>query len=120
LIGLLMIFVTRRAQRLGDLMARTLVIHETKIDWSLFEQIEARAAASSGMAILSMPPIRLTPSQWELLHRYLNRREHFEQEARGRLALAIRQSLKTMVRGTDLEISSLPSEAWLMELARRT
>ena len=29
LIGLLMIFVSRKAQRLGDLMARTLVIHET-------------------------------------------------------------------------------------------
>src|SRR5580698_9504067 len=40
LIGLLMIFVSRHAQRLGDVMARTLVIHETKIDWSIFDQIE--------------------------------------------------------------------------------
>ena len=35
LIGLLMIFTRRQSQRLGDLMAGTLVIHETAIDWSI-------------------------------------------------------------------------------------
>src|SRR5271154_2148015 len=45
LIGLVMIFVSRKAQRLGDLMARTLVIHETAIDWSIFDQIEPSSAA---------------------------------------------------------------------------
>ncbi|MEI9998201.1 MAG: hypothetical protein WDO13_03045 [Verrucomicrobiota bacterium] len=42
LLGLLMIFVTRKAQRLGDLMARTIVIHETAIDWSLFDPLRGR------------------------------------------------------------------------------
>src|ERR1700735_474522 len=79
LIGLLMIFVSRKAQRLGDMMARTLVIHETQIDWSIFDQIESPAAASP-----AAPAIRLTSAQWELLHRYLNRREQLEGEARRR------------------------------------
>jgi uncharacterized RDD family membrane protein YckC len=45
LIGLLMIFAGRKAQRLGDLMARTLVIHETQIDWSIFDPIEGARRA---------------------------------------------------------------------------
>jgi len=118
LIGLLMIFVSRKAQRLGDLMARTLVIHETKIDWSIFDQIEGPAV--TGVPAPAAPAIRLTSAQWELLHRYLNRREQFEADARQRLALSLHECLKPCVKGTDLERSQLSAENWLMELARRT
>jgi len=114
LIGLFMIFVTRKAQRLGDLMARTLVIHETKIDWSIFDQIEGPATAAPGLMTVAAPAIRLTSAQWELLHRYLNRRDQFEGEARRRLALLLVESLKPSVKGTELERSPLPPEAWLV------
>ena len=120
LIGLLMIFVTRKAQRLGDLMARTLVIHETPIDWSIFDQIESAAATSSRSTTRGAPAIRLTSAQWELLHRYLNRRDGFEPKARQRLAVSLVESLKPAVQGTDLAQSSLAPEDWLVELARRT
>ncbi|HEV3272341.1 MAG TPA: RDD family protein [Candidatus Methylacidiphilales bacterium] len=123
LIGLLMIFVTRKAQRLGDLMGRTLVIHETKIDWSIFDPIESAAAASPGSAAVAgtaAPAARLTSAQWELLHRYLNRRDQFETEARRRLALALVECLMPAVKGTELERSPLSPEEWLVELARRT
>ena len=119
LVGLLMIFVTRNAQRIGDVMARTLVIHETKIDWSIFDQLTAGDAGSlpsPGRA----PAIRLTSAQWELLHRYLNRRVQLEPAARLRLAQSIRQSLASVAQGTDLALSTLPPESWLEELARRT
>jgi len=119
LIGLLMIFVSRKAQRLGDLMARTLVIHETNIDWSIFDQIEG-PATSAGSTAIAAPAIRLSSAQWELLHRYLNRRSQFEAEARQRLALALVESLRPAARGTDLERSVLGPEEWLLELARRT
>ena len=120
LIGLLMIFVTRKAQRLGDLMARTLVIHETQIDWSIFDQIESPATPSSGLTTIAAPAIRLSSAQWELLHRYLNRRDGFEPEARRHLALSLVESLKPAVQGTDLALSALAPEDWLVELARRT
>jgi uncharacterized RDD family membrane protein YckC len=120
LIGLLMIFVTRKAQRLGDLMARTLVIHETQIDWSIFDQIESSAATSPGSTPIATPAIRLTSAQWELLHRYLNRRDQFEKEARRRLSLLLHETLKPAVQGTDLALSPLAPEDWLVELARRT
>ena len=117
LIGLLMIFVSRKAQRLGDVMARTFVIHETKIDWSIFDQIE-QAVAISGAPKAAL--IRLNSAQWELLHRYLNRRDQFEAEARKRLAVTLHDCLKPAVKGTELERSALEPDEWLLELGRRT
>jgi uncharacterized RDD family membrane protein YckC len=120
LIGLLMIFVSRKAQRLGDVMAGTLVIHETQIDWSLFDQIESSASGSVSPTSAATPVIRLSSAQWELLHRFLNRRDQFERDARLRLAASVYNSLKPAVNGTDLAISTLEPEEWLVELARRT
>ncbi|MCE0485063.1 MAG: RDD family protein [Methylacidiphilales bacterium] len=119
LIGLLMIFVSRKAQRLGDLMARTLVIHETEIDWSIFDQVENPATDGSSVRSTA-PAIRLTSEQWELLHRYLNRRGNLQPEVRERLARSLYESLKPVAKGTELERSPLPPEDWLVELARRT
>ena len=120
LIGLLMIFVSRKGQRLGDLMARTLVIHETEIDWSIFDQIENAAMSSPSLTPTPALAIRLTSAQWELLHRYLNRREQLQVEARQRVALSLYEKLKPVAKGTDLERSPLSPEDWLVELARRT
>jgi uncharacterized RDD family membrane protein YckC len=119
-ISFLMIFLTRKAQRLGDLMARTLVIHETKIDWSIFDQLEGSATMAEGASRPTVPAIRLTAAQWELLHRYLNRRDQIQPEARQRLAQSLHESLKPAVHGTDLALSTLPPEEWLVELAKRT
>jgi uncharacterized RDD family membrane protein YckC len=119
LIGLLMIFVSRKAQRVGDLMAQTLVIHETKIDWSIFDQLEPTENSPPGAAGPA-PAIRLSSAQWELLHRYLNRRESLPADVRARLAHSLCETLKPLARGTDLELSTLPPESWLAELARRS
>jgi uncharacterized RDD family membrane protein YckC len=118
LIGLLMIFVSRKGQRLGDVMARTLVIHETPIDWSIFDQFEP--ATEPGAGAVALPSIRLSAAQWELLHQYLNRRESLPAEVRARLAASLYEKLKPLARGTELELSTLAPEAWLAELARRT
>jgi uncharacterized RDD family membrane protein YckC len=114
LIGLLMIFVNRKAQRLGDLMARTLVIHETAIDWSVFDEVEGAQAKAA------VPGIYLNSTQWELLYRYINRRTGFDYEVRERLARILYDALKKAARGSDLERSTLAPEEWLLELARRS
>ena len=119
LLGLVMIFVSRKAQRLGDLMARTLVIHETKIDWSMFDQLEQTTGTPDGIRPAA-PGVRLTSAQWELLHRYLNRREQLQPDARERLAKSLYGTLRSTVHGTDLALSPLPPEEWLVELSRRT
>jgi uncharacterized RDD family membrane protein YckC len=115
LIGLLMIFVSPHAQRLGDLMARTLVIHETPIDWSVFDE-----AGEANPAAIAAPSIHLNSAQWELLHRFLNRRAELPSDVRTRVASSVYASLKPLALGTDLERSHLEPEAWLVEFARRT
>ena len=117
LVGLLMIFVSRKAQRLGDLMARTLVIHETKIDWSIFDQLEQTSEPGARSVA---PIVRLNSAQWELLHRYLNRREELHRDSRARLAQSLYDTLKPAVHGTELALSTLAPEEWLVELAKRT
>jgi uncharacterized RDD family membrane protein YckC len=119
LIGLGMIFVSRKAQRIGDLMARTLVIHETPIDWSIFDQIESPETTATGSASRA-PAIRLSSAEWELLHRFLNRRGQLPADVRARLALSLYGTLKPLAQGSDLELSALAPEEWLVELARRT
>ncbi len=114
LLGLLLIFVTPRAQRLGDMMARTLVIHETPIDWSIFDEAENAPQPATA------PAIRLSSVQWELLHRFLHRREELPPEVRARLAASVYAGLKPLASGTDLELSHLEPEAWLAEFACRT
>jgi uncharacterized RDD family membrane protein YckC len=118
LIGLLMIFVNRKAQRLGDLMARTLVIHEAAIDWSIFDEVPGAGAQAKNAP--APPHIHLNATQWELLHRYLNRRTGFDFEVRERLARILYDALKKAARGSDLERSTLAPEEWLLELARRS
>jgi len=113
LIGLLMIFVSPKAQRLGDLMARTLVIHETPIDWSIFDEDPAASPSTA-------PSIPLNAAQWELLHRFLNRRPELPPEVRARVAESVYLHLKPLALGTDLELSPLAPEEWLVEFARRT
>lgn len=117
LIGLALIFLQPRAQRLGDLLAGTLVIHETPIDWSIFDEVEKPEAKGTA---LQEAAIRLNPEQWELLHRFLNRREALLPEARERLSASLQISLKPLTMGTSLERSTLSPEAWLLELARRS
>jgi hypothetical protein len=118
LIGLLMIFVSRKAQRMGDLMAQTMVIHETPIDWSIFDEVESSSGKPAVPA--ARPAIGLGSQQWELLHRFLNRRDQFEPGARERLARSVCESLRPATQGTDLALSTLEPEAWLVALARRT
>jgi hypothetical protein len=67
-----------------------------------------------------VPSIRLTAEQWELLHRFLNRRSELPPEVRTRLAESVRLQFRPLALGTDLERSALEPEEWLVEFARRT
>jgi hypothetical protein len=96
-------------------MARTLVIHETPIDWSVFDE-----AGEASPAATAAPSIHLSSAQWELLHRFLNRRAELPVDVRTRVASSVFASLKPLALGTDLERSQLAPEAWLVEFARRT
>jgi hypothetical protein len=55
-----------------------------------------------------------------IAHRYLNRRGELPADVRRRVADSLCQSLRPAAKGTDLELSRLSPEDWLVELAKRT
>lgn len=112
LVGMAFIFFQPRAQRPGDLAARTIVIRETPIDWkSFFPESKPVAEGQS--------TIPLVPQEVELLQRYRQRSAALETTRRTELAAKIRATLQPRTRGTDLEQSTLADADWLEALAQR-
>jgi uncharacterized RDD family membrane protein YckC len=88
-VGILTVFLTARSQRLGDLAADTVVVHEQPV-----EALGAGAASAAGTA--QYGAARLTAEEIALVETFLRRREALEgvRELRaGQIASRIRQRL---------------------------
>ncbi|PTY03983.1 hypothetical protein DB346_02570 [Verrucomicrobia bacterium LW23] len=116
LVGMAFIFFHPRGQRPGDLAARTLVIREIPIDWSIFL---ANPEPEPGTNAAAITRIVLAPNELELLQRYLHRAGKLDPEVKEKLAAQVKSSLMPAVRSTDLQSSPLPPQAWLEELSKR-
>ena len=126
-VGVVTMFLTKQHQRLGDLAAGTLVVHER-------EHLTASSAASTrtftaGMFDLNPAPVsrprafdlpsskvhRLGPSDLEVLEGFFARRLDFSLQTRERLA----ERIATVVRAkTDLQVPvGVSTETFLEEVA---
>ena len=112
LIGMAFIFFSPKGQRPGDLLARTLVIREPKIDWDAL-------MASEEISSARLQPSMFSPMEWEMVSRYVQRASGFDSARRAALAEELRRVLLPKVRGTDLQNSSLDAHNWLLEISRR-
>lgn len=86
LVGIVCLFATRRSQRLGDLVAGTIVVHERKIESSLWEGTGARqitaplaqlAPATEAARSTGLPAdriARLSPAELEVIESFCARR----------------------------------------------
>jgi uncharacterized RDD family membrane protein YckC len=91
--GVLMVAFTPRHQRLGDLVAGTLVVKDRAYDLSRYAAaapLDARWAALRGRAAAA-----LSPGDFERLSDFLRRRERIDPAARERIALAAAAALAT-------------------------
>jgi len=77
-LGLMTALVSGRSQRLGDLLAGTVLVRDAPLALPRFEALAPAGSAPSG------PP--LSPSQVELVLSFLERAPGFDPEARRRLA----------------------------------
>jgi uncharacterized RDD family membrane protein YckC len=112
LIGMALIFFQKNGQRFGDMLARTMVVREAPIDWSLFEWSEDTGYSRKGL-------IRLEALEFEAVQRYVQRAPVLAPEAREKIAAQLRVSLQPRVLGTDLARPGGPAHEWLMELVKR-
>jgi uncharacterized RDD family membrane protein YckC len=122
-VGSISIFMTHRNQRLGDLVAGTLVVHEGQANAQaplgntrLFTQIAPQAAAASRVSSIPTDALgRLGAADLQAIETFLERRLD--------MTLEIRQSLATrLVASTSARMKVLPSttmhpEMFLEEVA---
>jgi uncharacterized RDD family membrane protein YckC len=122
-VGSISIFMTHRNQRLGDLVAGTLVVHEGQANAQaplgntrLFTQIAPQAAAASRVSSIPTDALgRLGAADLQAIETFLERRLD--------MTLEVRQSLATrLVASTSARMNVLPSttmhpETFLEEVA---
>lgn len=88
-VGILSVFLTERSQRLGDLAAETVVVHERPVEGQLTLGPQGAASVRYGAA-------RLSPEEFALVETFLRRRDELSgvRELRARqIAERIRQRL---------------------------
>ena len=99
LVGILLVALTRRHQRLGDLVAGTVVIRERR---------DVRAGPVLGTPVVAEPHVldgwdvsAITTEEVAAVRRFLERRPMLTDEARGRLARELAARLRPKVVGPD-------------------
>lgn len=119
LVGMGFIFFHPRAQRPGDLAARTLVIREVPIDWKSFLPESAPATISPTQTLSAAAAIPLAPHEVELLQRFRQRLPSLSESRRNDLAAQVRLALQPRTVGTELATSALSDLEWLAALSKR-
>lgn len=95
-IGIVSVFVTERNQRLGDLAAGTVVVHERAVDSVDMElKLEPRAAVTVHGAS------QLIPEEVAVIELFLRRREQLGNVERSRKAAQIAERIRARLGTTD-------------------
>jgi uncharacterized RDD family membrane protein YckC len=81
----IVMFLTRKSQRLGDLAAGTVVISEDVPDYAAKADSKQKVLDDLPASAAALASTRLTPEEYRLLHNYWLRREQLTIEARQRL-----------------------------------
>ena len=125
IIGVIVMFLTRRQQRLGDLVAGTLVVHERDIEAPLESMGGSRTFTAPSFTPAATPPREsklpadaialLTLADLQTIESYMARRLDVPIETRARLADKLAENIS---RKMNLEIpSAMSKETFLEETA---
>jgi uncharacterized RDD family membrane protein YckC len=109
-VGIISVFLTERNQRLGDIAAGTVVVHEKAM-----QDVQPDFPASSPSQATA-PGLQISPEELELIERFLQRRYDLSPEVRQRSAEQIAARLRARLAARD---DSLSPEDYLETLARR-
>ena len=105
--GLTMVFLHRRNQRFGDLVAGTIVVRDRPIDWGL---APAPAATATDDAVETGPP-ELADDEFRLLDQYLSRAADLDPAVQTRLASELARRFQDRVPRRSAD-----ADAYLAEL----
>jgi uncharacterized RDD family membrane protein YckC len=102
-VGILAVLLTPRHQRLGDLAAATVVVHERPLEPERLSYRAAPARAHHGAA-------RLTGQEIAVVESFLRRRDDLDDDVRSRTAAQIAQRIRAR-----LEVGAEPPDEALLE-----
>ncbi len=105
--GLLMVFLHRRSQRLGDLAAGTIVVRDRPTEWRLGL---AAAPAAPAEPIEAGPP-ELSEDEFRLLDQFLARSDQLAPAVRVRMAIELARRFETRIPRRTAD-----PDAYLVEL----
>lgn len=111
-IGAVSILVTPRSQRLGDLAAGTIVVHDEKA--SLPAPFEIRADEELERLAGTMDPAGVTEREYSILRSYLQRREQMRPGPRAELAAKLAEAFREKLGASD---AVHPDEKYLEAIA---
>jgi uncharacterized RDD family membrane protein YckC len=103
-VGAVCILVTRRAQRLGDLAAGTVVAYEAPVRPPEVLEIAERPALDE--ARRGMDVAAITPDEYALVRSFLLRRASLEPHARDHLATNLRDRLRAKVGSEAADVAA--------------
>ncbi|HYT04806.1 MAG TPA: stage II sporulation protein M [Gemmatimonadales bacterium] len=111
--GLLMIFLHRRNQRVGDVVAGTIVVRDRPTDWSL-----GPAAAAAGEPADAGPP-ELSDDEFHLLDQFLARAGELDEAVQIRLATDLARRFQGRVPRRTADADAYLAELHVEEQRKR-
>ncbi len=120
LVAFLSMIITRKSQRVGDIVAQTMVVHELPEDEPALEHPESQGAGKKLKEAEILLPLEL----YNVIGEYLQRKKQFSDEARTKTLRGIHRALQQSVAGIELPQTELPerkdgNDNWLADLYRQ-
>jgi uncharacterized RDD family membrane protein YckC len=112
-IGIVTMFCSKKAQRLGDLAAGTVVVSEERADYAALSDKKKAVYDDDRLDALTLGASGLTPTEYRVLHNYWIRRNQLTVEARERLLPKLVLPLLEREGGTLPDHSLVQLEAYV-------
>jgi uncharacterized membrane protein SpoIIM required for sporulation/uncharacterized RDD family membrane protein YckC len=114
-----MIFLHRRNQRLGDIVAGTIVVRDSPMDWALAPPpLEAVAGGGESDPVETGPP-ELTDEEFRLLDQFLARAADLEPTVQTRLAVDLARRFQDRVPRRTADADAYLTELFTAEQRKR-
>lgn len=115
--GLLMIFLQRRNQRLGDIVAGTIVVRDAPLDWAMAPPTPAAVSGEAEPAETGPP--ELTDEEFRLLDQFLARAADLEPTVQTRLATELAHRFQDRIPRRTSDADTYLAEIFTQEQRKR-
>jgi uncharacterized membrane protein SpoIIM required for sporulation/uncharacterized RDD family membrane protein YckC len=112
--AMVMIFVTRSNQRLGDMAAGTIVVRDRPTTWNLGAQAEPEQAE-----LIEVGPPELSEEEFRLLDRFLGRMNELAPEVQGRIGADLTRRFEDRIPRRTNDINAYLVEVFGTEQSKR-